>query len=132
MNPCHQILNALFCETIVDHLKKESSTVHAQPERKELTASAQSERESYGERESQVTLLPVEFSWTGWQEVRVYGEGQTDARSFSQGETSRPAQAADNLAQAAVTLMITGGTAPDQLNARPASLLFDLQQLQTL
>lgn len=64
--------------------------------------------------------------------VRVYGEGQTDARSFSQGETSRPAQAADNLARAAVTLMITGGAAPDQLNARPASLLFDLQQLQTL
>lgn len=58
---------------------------------------------------------------------------------FSQGETSRPAQAAHNLARAAVTLMITGGAAPDRLNAgparphpRPASLLFDLQQLQTL
>jgi len=86
-----------------------------------------------------VTLLPVGLSWTGWEEVHVYGEGQTDAHSFSQGETSRPAQAADNLALAAVTLMITGGAAPDQLNARPArlhprpaSLLFDLQQLQTL
>jgi len=31
-----------------------------------------------------VTLLPVGLSWTGWEEVHVYGEGQTDAHSFSQ------------------------------------------------
>lgn len=89
---------------------------------------------------------------TSWVELdRLVGgcclRGGTDRCSlFSLGKTSRLVQAAHNLARAAVTLMITGGAAPDrtdQLHARPAlspppsptprphSLLFDLQRLPT-
>lgn len=62
---------------------------------------------------------------TSWVELdRLVGglclRGRTDRCSpRSLGETSRLVQAVHNLARADATLMITGGTAPDRLNACP-------------
>lgn len=79
---------------------------------------------------------------TSWVELdRLVGgcclRGGTDRCSlFSLGKTSRLVQAARNLARAAVTLMITGGAAPDRpTSSMPVTnpsppLLFDLQRLR--
>lgn len=81
-------------------------------------------RESTSERKEELGDLV-----TTWVELdRLVGgcclRGGTDRCSlFSLGKTSRLVQAAHNLAWAAVTLMITGGAAPDRPAGRPAPRL---------